>query len=552
MASNNNYVPSHQVGKTLENGKYELTQILGAGTFGEVWRATQVILGTTVAIKILHWRITKKDTRERFILEAKVAISLGKHPNIVAGRDLIVENNLIAIVMEYIDGGMTLESFLDEWLPSEREALRITASILRGLSYAHENGVLHRDLKPANVLLNPITNPPTPMLADFGLAGTSNGGENDGERRTVAGMRMGTPGYIAYEQWVNPLIGTARSDLYAIGVILAEMMGVEPIASDPSCIEDSIKPALRQRWLNKIASHRIRDIVARATEIEFIEGEVVQKRYPSARAMLKVVEQAMEEISVAGPPAIKRRASQTLIEGPPSVMSEPVAELKYGTHINEDEVFEVKAPSKDTFVIPAENKWPVRIGLTMGLLSLLGVIIGSIVLWPKEAPLPKAPATPEPITEAPSYSPMAGGESEPKAPATPEPIAKKAPVVQKTTATSAPIKKTLVPITPVPITPVPITPDPSVGFKNGDTIPIKVSMMLTKEAIVQSTTLRYRGASGGAWQSKPVSIDNGKIETSIVATAAFGESVSYYVDVRTVDDPGTAIKSPTQTVQITQ
>lgn len=124
--------PSHRIGETLEGGKYRLDALLGTGSFGEVWKSMQVRLSLVVAIKILHCRITKSDARARFEQEARVSIDLGKHKNIVAGRDLIVEGDTLAIVMEYIDGGMTLRSFMDEWTPSTREALRITAAILEG------------------------------------------------------------------------------------------------------------------------------------------------------------------------------------------------------------------------------------------------------------------------------------------------------------------------------------------------------------------------------------------------------------------------------------
>ncbi len=568
MAAPSDYTPTHKVGETLEGGKYRLDTLLGAGTFGEVWKAMHVSLSTVVAIKILHWQITKRDAKSRFAQEARVSIDLGKHPNIVAGRDLIAEGSMLAIVMEYIEGGMTLRSFMDEWTPSPREALRITAAFLDGLAFAHESGVLHRDLKPENVLLNPRTDPPTPMITDFGLAGTSHGVEG-GDRMTQVGAQFGTPGYLAFEQWTSATLATPRSDLYSVGVMLAEMLGVTPIAKNIGNIADSINVELRDAWLAKVQYERLRAIVDRATAIEFVGGKVEEHRYPSARAMLADVLKAMEEF----PPNEARvtpRPQPPKPEPPPHATGVADADGDverdastpepkhvalstnahlFGTHIDEEEE-------------PSRRWWWI------GGVVVAALIIGlGVVLWPETSPADEVIASVEaPKVEAPAEhtQPVTPDPIETKVETPPAPIVPViAPTVSPKPEAKAKAKVEVMPKAvvkprvkdpkpePVKVTEAKVTMTKSVpAAKLGDTIIIAAKAALPEGSVIRSTKVYWRGADGGAWQSKDVTLTNGAIETTLAVNAAFGSSVSYYVDVRLTD--GQKIKSDVVTTTITQ
>ncbi len=565
-----NYTPRHQVGETVEGGKYRLDQFLGAGTFGEVWRAVQIVLGAPVAIKLMHWQITNVDSRDRFLDEARVSIALGKHANIVGGRDLIMEGEMPCIVMEYIDGGLNLRKYFGdgELIASDREALRITAGILRGLIHAHENGVLHRDLKPENVLMNPATDPITPMVGDFGLAGTSNGTSEGAPRRTLAGQKFGTPGYIPFEQWNNALDATPRSDLYAVGVMLAEMVGVDPIANSLGTINDSIIPEKRREWLARIASSRIRVIVERATAIEWFQGVVHARRYENARAMLEAVEAAMAQASVEDPPRQRRPTEvvpaerRVLPAGATAVPSLPLeavpppntdeGRLRYGTFIDDDP-------------IPSRKWWWIG-GATVALV----VIVVVAVLWPRgkeeKVEIPEGE-----VTKVATPDEIESNASSPKEPDPPTP-----PAVVEAPKLDVP---KVVRVEPVPDPPVaevapppiePLSPEPpkppvakvttaSVAITNPTTsvnaegqLSIEAKVSVPEGTVVKSVTLRYYGSTGGAKLSKGMTFDGNVAKTTITVPAALGATMTYYVDVRTEDNLGTPIKSGTITATITQ
>jgi serine/threonine protein kinase len=579
MATAPHYTPSHNVGDTLENGKYRLDTLLGVGAFGEVWKAMHVQLSNVVAIKILHWRMTKADVRARFAQEARVSIDLGKHGNIVAGRDLIVEGDKIAIVMEYIDGGMTLRSFIDEWTPSTREALRIVAAILEGLAFAHESGVLHRDLKPENILLNPRTDPPTPMITDFGLAGTSHA-EEGGDRMTEVGARFGTPGYLAFEQWTSATLATVRSDLYSVGVMLAELLGVTPIATSIGSIAESIDPDVRNAWLTNIKLERLRAIVDRATTIEFIDGRVRALRYPSARAMLAEIVALMEDYPPNDTRMTRRLRAQRTARSPaasPSPLPEQPANGRgpLYTEVGEDDgnVVNTAVPPSELFNDSELTPRKRSKGWIAGAIALVAIIgIGVATFRPNadhvsaktiaEAPTePPTPVTPEPIevkAETPEARivPVVEAKAEQKPEARIEAKAEITPKVEvkpkvvpekpKVEAPKAEDPK------PTPVTTPSVTIAKSVpSVKIGDTIAVEAAVVLPEGSAIASVTLRWRG-EGGAWQPKPVNVVGGKTSGTITANATMGTKVEYYIDVRTTDAPGKANKSVVVTTAITQ
>lgn len=592
MATTPHYTPSHNVGDMLENGKYRLDALLGVGTFGEVWKAMHVQLSTVVAVKILHWRITKAEARARFAQEARVSIDLGKHKNIVAGRDLIVEGDMIAIVMEYIEGGMTLRSFMDEWAPSVREALRITAAILEGLAFAHETGVLHRDMKPENILLNPRTDPPTPMITDFGLAGTSHAEE--GNRMTEVGARFGTPGYLAFEQWTSATLATVRSDLYSVGVMLAEMLGVTPIAMSVGNIAESIDPDARSDWLAKIQQERLRAIVDRSTTIEFVDGRVRELRYPTARAMLAEIVKAMED-SPPNDTRMTRRMRAPGVTLSPVASPAPSPEQANdgrGALWTENGMYDdgnaakVAVPEHDPFddvSEPTPRKRPR--GWMVGVIAVIAVIgigVGAAMLWPDADPvsaeaLVEAPTDP-PAPEQPPMeaNPIVAAAETPEAPVVPPPNAptvdpKPESKVEAKAETKpkaevrAEVKPRAEPVVtkvdpppkaedpkPAPVTTTTVTiVKPITSAKVGGSITVEAAVVLPEGTSIASTTLRWRG-EGGTWQSKTISVADGKASGTIAVNAAMGAKVEYYIDVRTTDARGKANKSAVVTTAIEQ
>jgi tetratricopeptide (TPR) repeat protein len=197
---------------------YEIVRELGRGGMGLVFLGRDLRLGRLAALKVLPpLDAMRAASLERFRREAATAAGL-THPHIVpiygAGGD--AETPFFA--MAYIDGE-TLAERLARGVPwaGDAEALRIAHEIGSALAYAHRRGVIHRDVKPSNVLLERETG--RALLSDFGLARS---GAGDG--LTLSGFALGTPGYMAPEQAAGRAAVDARADVYALGVLLFEML----------------------------------------------------------------------------------------------------------------------------------------------------------------------------------------------------------------------------------------------------------------------------------------------------------------------------------------
>ncbi|MGH7163172.1 MAG: protein kinase domain-containing protein, partial [Planctomycetota bacterium] len=204
------------VGKTLSG--YRIEAVIGRGGMGTVYRATQLSLGRPVALKVLPEDLARDPQfLERFRREAD-ALSRLSHPNIVAVFDRGEAEGRPFLVMEYVEGASLREVVRKGPLPSA-EALRIVSSVLAALEHAHAKGVVHRDVKPENVLL---ARGGVAKVADFGLSRLL--GPEEVTRLTRTHLVLGTYEYMAPEQREHAREADARSDVYATGVILYEML----------------------------------------------------------------------------------------------------------------------------------------------------------------------------------------------------------------------------------------------------------------------------------------------------------------------------------------
>jgi Tol biopolymer transport system component len=206
-------------------GPYEILAPLGAGGMGEVYRARDPRLGRDVAIKVLPASLsTDPDRLKRFEQEARAAGVLN-HPNVTIVYDIGSESSSGApyVVQELLEGE-TLRAELAGGRFSPRKAIDYAIQIAQGLAAAHEKGIVHRDLKPENLF---VTREGRVKILDFGLAKlTQVEGSDSGSKMPTAtepGVVMGTLGYMSPEQ-VNARPADARSDLFALGAILYEML----------------------------------------------------------------------------------------------------------------------------------------------------------------------------------------------------------------------------------------------------------------------------------------------------------------------------------------
>ena len=196
-------------------GQYLLTEVIRRGGMATVYKAYQESLDRYVAVKVL-FHAQDPQFAMRFQREAR-AIAHLQHPNILPIYDNGAQDGLLFLVLQYIEGGLTLGDMLGQ--PMEPvQALHLVARVLDALEYAHQRGIVHRDIKPGNILM---PSPNWPMLADFGIAKLLTEGE--GLNLTSPSLIIGTPAYLAPEQALGqPIDG--RTDLYSTGVVLYQMV----------------------------------------------------------------------------------------------------------------------------------------------------------------------------------------------------------------------------------------------------------------------------------------------------------------------------------------
>lgn len=206
--------------------RYLLLERIGSGAMGEVWRAEDRTDGSVVAAKLLRSDLTQDPSIvARFVQERSILVTL-QHPRIVRVRDLVVEGDDLAIVMDLVEGA-DLRSHLREKGPfAPALAVGLSCAVLDALAAAHEAGCLHRDVKPDNVLIareGDIT-PDDVRLSDFSIARLAQ------ESTVMATGLLGTPGYMPPELFVHGTF-SAASDVYAAGVLLYELLsGRTPFA----------------------------------------------------------------------------------------------------------------------------------------------------------------------------------------------------------------------------------------------------------------------------------------------------------------------------------
>lgn len=214
---------------TIVDGRYQIDAFIARGGMATVYRATDLRLDRTVALKVMHPHLaTDPDFVSRFQREAKAAARL-THPHVVGVFDQGTEGDQVYLAMEYVKG-RTLRDVLNEYGPlTPEQALVIVEPILEALNAAHAAGFVHRDIKPENIL---IADDGRVKVADFGLARAL----TTSDKSQTQGVIMGTVAYLAPEQ-VERGEADERTDIYATGVVFFEMItgavpytGESPIA----------------------------------------------------------------------------------------------------------------------------------------------------------------------------------------------------------------------------------------------------------------------------------------------------------------------------------
>ena len=201
--------------------RYRIERELGQGGMATVYLAQDLKHDRRVALKVLKPELAAVIGAERFVVEIKTTAAL-QHPHILPLFDSGTADGFLYYVMPFIDGE-TLRAKLDrETQLGIDEAVKIAVAVADALDYAHRHGVIHRDIKPENILLHDRR----ALVADFGIALAAS--KAGGARMTETGMSLGTPHYMSPEQAMGEREITARSDVYALGAVLYEMLTGDP------------------------------------------------------------------------------------------------------------------------------------------------------------------------------------------------------------------------------------------------------------------------------------------------------------------------------------
>jgi len=207
--------------------RYRIERELGEGGMATVYLAADLKHDRQVAIKVLRPELAAVIGADRFLSEIKTTANL-QHPHILPLFDSGEADSFLFYVMPYVQGETVRDRISREKQLPIADAVRIAAEVAAALDYAHRHGVIHRDIKPENILLHDGS----ALVADFGIALAAS--KAGGTRMTETGMSLGTPHYMSPEQAMGEREITARSDVYALGCVLYEMLLGEPPFTGPT------------------------------------------------------------------------------------------------------------------------------------------------------------------------------------------------------------------------------------------------------------------------------------------------------------------------------
>lgn len=287
------------IGKSLSH--YQILEQLGEGGMATVFKAYDTNLEREVAIKIIRREAFPPEQSDqllkRFEREAK-SLARMSHPNIVKVLDYGEYGNSPYLVLEYLPGG-TLKDKLGKPMPWQ-EAVRLLLPIAEALDYAHSQNIVHRDVKPGNILL---TQRGQPMLSDFGIAKLLEGG--DTQTLTGTGMGIGTPEYMAPEQWSGKV--SPQTDIYALGVVFYELVtGHKPYTANTPAeilLKQATEPLPRPMSFVPGLPEDVERVLEKALSKDPLE------RYPTMQAFA----QALEDLPGRKTEVLQNKFEQTAI-----------------------------------------------------------------------------------------------------------------------------------------------------------------------------------------------------------------------------------------------
>ena len=383
------------LGQTLA-GKYRIDEKLSEGGMGTVYKGTHVLMGKTVAIKVLRPSLAADEKIvARFSREARAASRIS-HPHAISVTDFGEdENGIVFLVMEYLDGE-TLKDFIrrEGPMPLDR-VVEIIKQVGEALDAAHGQGVVHRDLKSDNIMLLRATGADYAKVLDFGIAKIK---EREGDYDpglTAPDLVIGTPQYMSPEQCSQSPDIDARSDVYSLGVITYEMLighvpftGESPTAIMMKHLQQPAPSVLEERSDVPAAVGRV---VARALE------KLPQNRYASAAALVEDLAIAAEMERAPVRSNIDRLVVPTGSAGSDDADEETLVRKRLTTPMPKPSLPYEPSP------IASFNPWKILVPSIIGLL----VIFATIYAFTRRSSTPTTAAQPgSALTADPNSQPV--------------------------------------------------------------------------------------------------------------------------------------------------
>ncbi|HEX5058186.1 MAG TPA: protein kinase [Kofleriaceae bacterium] len=365
------------IGETLD-GRYYVQRKIGEGGMGVVFAVKHAVIERPLAIKVLKREVMRDAAViQRFIQEAKAASRIG-HPNIVDVTDFgKTSEGMTYSVMEYVDG-TTLSKVIKSAapLPAER-VVRVASQIARALAAAHAKGIVHRDLKPENVfLIDRDFRPDFVKIVDFGIAKVQPVDGNPdptAPRLTRVGSVFGTPEYMAPEQASGRGDTDHRVDIYALGVIMYEML----VGKVPHKGESMIRTIAMQMLEPIIPPSKANPEVRIPPALEAIVMKALEKERENRYDKMSTLLAALEDIA----PKLEQLSSLPALP-PGSTQAETLRRNKPATRpLHEPEFVAPGAPVSfshvyDDVPVPEKRRWPLWLaGLLMLLVGAGGMVL---------------------------------------------------------------------------------------------------------------------------------------------------------------------------------
>lgn len=384
--------PDSLTGKTL--GHFEILDEIGRGGMATVYRARQLTMNRIVAIKVLPRALMHDPSfYERFRREVDVIAHL-EHPHIVPIFDYGEADGVPFIAMRYLAGG-SLAQLIRRGLPKLETLIKPIRQVGQALDYAHQQGIIHRDLKPGNILLDEQDNA---YLTDFGIARVVNSS-------LTGSAIIGTPAYMSPEQ-ANGLPLDARSDVYALGVVLFELItGREPFEAETPVallLKHINEPMPSPRSFRGGISGAVEQVIFRAT------AKHPDDRYPSAgelaEAFVRAIAQPVTE--VLDTPV--HDDQPTLVEASLQRATPVVMRAKAATQPGPRAATRpIEADGLTLNAVPEAARRPARRGWRLGLIGLIALIAvagAAVVIIPRlvssAVPTPIPTVLPTPFARA--------------------------------------------------------------------------------------------------------------------------------------------------------